>query len=93
MQTIIVAITVILLSLISMYTVVYVKDLASKTKFVLNLFIWSAGAMSLVLIGKMLNAENSTETMVYGLTYVFNIVLVAYISKLIVSAQRNKIAA
>ena len=93
MQSIIVAVTVIVLSLISMYTLVYVKDLASKTKFVLNLLIWSAGAMGLVLIGKMLNSENSIEAMVYGLTYVINIALVAYISKLIISAHRNKIAA
>lgn len=93
MQTIIIAITVISLILISVYTIIKMKELSSITKIMINTLFWATGAMGLIILGKMLNAENFIESVVFGLIIIANIAIVSYITKLIITSNRNKLSA
>lgn len=63
MQTIIIAFTVVALILISVYTIIKMKELSSITKIMINLLFWATGA------------------------------IVSYITKLIITSNRNKLSA
>lgn len=93
MQTIIIAFTVVALILISVYTIIKMKELSSITKIMINTLFWATGAMGLIILGKMLNAESFIENVVFGLMFIANIVIVSYITKLIITSNRNKLSA
>ncbi len=93
MQTIIIAFTVVALILISVYTIIKMKELSSITKIMINTLFWATGAMGLIILGKMLNAENFIESVVFGLIIIANIAIVSYITKLIITSNRNKLSA
>lgn len=93
MQTIIIAFTVVALILISVYTIIKMKELSSITKIMINLLFWATGAMGLIILGKMLNTESFIESVVFGLMFIANIAIVSYITKLIITSNRNKLSA
>lgn len=93
MQTIIIAFTVVALILISVYTIIKMKELSSITKIMINTLFWATGAMGLIILGKMLNAESFIESVVFGLIIIANIAIVSYITKLIITSNRNKLSA
>lgn len=93
MQTIIIAFTVVALILISVYTIIKMKELSSITKIMINLLFWATGAMGLIILGKMLNTESFIESVVFGLMFIANIAIVSYITKQIITSNRNKLSA
>lgn len=93
MQTIIIAFTVVALILISVYTIIKMKELSNITKIMINTLFWATGAMGLIILGKMLNAESFIESVVFGLIIIANIAIVSYITKLIITSNRNKLSA
>lgn len=92
MQTIIIAITVVALILISVYTIIKMKELSKITKTMLIALFWATGAMGLIILGKMFNVESSTESVVFGLMFIANIAIVSYITKLLITSNRNKLS-